>query len=236
MKKLLVISLALITLILTPHSAFAAGSNCQPIYGGGITCPQGGKIGVDIKVERPDQKNKFEDKLEANGPKFAPDQAVNFKITVTNTQNKPLTGIQVQNIFPEFVKFAGQGNYNANTRTLTYTIDKLDPNKSKTDTIQAKIAPAPEIQQGSVCVVDQVVGTAGDNTGQDSVQFCISANNANGGGATAQTTKGGQPVYNPQPVTSTPATGPELLSLAALFPAGAAGLFLRKLTNKKLNK
>lgn len=42
------------------------------------------------------------------------------------------------------------------------------------------------------------------------------------------TTKGGLAVQEPTNVKQTPATGPEILGLAALIPAAAAGFYLRK--------
>lgn len=44
------------------------------------------------------------------------------------------------------------------------------------------------------------------------------------------TTKGGLPVYDPTNATTTPDTGPEMLGLATLIPAAAAGFYLRKKT------
>jgi hypothetical protein len=45
---------------------------------------------------------------------------------------------------------------------------------------------------------------------------------------TGGTTKGGLPVLSPTPTTTTPSTGPEILGIIALFPAGALGYYLRK--------
>lgn len=42
------------------------------------------------------------------------------------------------------------------------------------------------------------------------------------------TTKGGLPVEKAPQATATPATGPETLSLIALLPAAAAGMWLRR--------
>ncbi|HSA83432.1 MAG TPA: hypothetical protein VLF20_00915 [Patescibacteria group bacterium] len=47
---------------------------------------------------------------------------------------------------------------------------------------------------------------------------------------TTNATKGGLPVEQPAQATTTPGTGPELLSLAALIPAGAMGIYLRRKT------
>lgn len=46
-----------------------------------------------------------------------------------------------------------------------------------------------------------------------------------------QTTKGGLPVYDPQPASTTPDTGPEILGLAALIPAAGLGYYLRRKTS-----
>ena len=59
---------------------------------------------------------------------------------VTNTGNATLYNITVQDIFPQYVDFnSGSGNYDANTKTLTFTIGTLGSGQSQTFNLFANI-------------------------------------------------------------------------------------------------
>ncbi|MCL4415439.1 MAG: DUF11 domain-containing protein [Actinobacteria bacterium] len=213
-----------------------ADTSCQPIYGGGQTCEQVGNISVNKTVLNP-KTNTFVDNLDVNDVKFSPDQTINFKINITNTGSAKLNKISLRDVFPQFVNFvSGTGNFEASMKLLSFTIDGLNPNETKTFDIQGKVAPNDQLpnDKGIVCVVNQAVATV-EGTGQvsqDNSQFCIQKTVL-----TAETTtKGGLKVF-PQPtITTTPSTGPEMWSLLGLIPTGTLGYFLRKkslIKNKK---
>lgn len=236
MNKLIFSALAGVTLSLFLASGSYASYGaeaCQPIYGGGQTCVTAGKILIDKKILHPTQKTKggdlstFVDNLSINDPKYSPLQTVKFQLVVTNTGDSTLSEVKVTDILPAYVNFvAGPGNFDASNRTLTFNIVNLNPNESRKFTIETKVVAPDSLPsgQGVVCVVNQASALFDSEESKDNSQFCIERK---------VTTKGGLPVVEtPKGITQTPATGPELLSLIGLIPAGAAGLFLRRKASK----
>lgn len=214
--------------------AFSASADtvCQPIYGGGQTCVQQGKIVINKTVQNP-SNGAFVDNLGVNDPKHSPDQTVTFQLTVTNTGDTTLSKITVKDIFPQFVSFvSGPGNFDSNTKVLTFDVANLATNESRTFTITGKVAGSGDLpsDQGITCVVNQSTAVSDSQTSQDNAQFCIQKQ-VLGAAPTVSvptTTKGGLKVFPAPQVTTTPPTGPEMLSLIGLIPTGALGFFLRK--------
>lgn len=225
MKHLLSIIVATFLLALTLLSVKSvfADVNCQPVYGGGQNCITTGTILVNKKVQNP-QTGQFVDNLGTNDTRFSAGQAVNFQITLTNTGSTVIPQTAIKDTFPGFVDFtSGNGSFDSNTKTLTFTTDNLSPGETRTFSISGKVIDAKGLPDGVTCVVNQATATT--NTGQmsqDNAQFCMQKQ------AVTTTTKGGLPVLPPPAVTTTPATGSELLPLIGLLPAGLSGFFLRK--------
>ncbi len=225
-----------------------AYAQCQPIYGGGVSCPAPGNLQINKTVQNP-QTSIFVDNLGVNDPKYNPDQNITFQVIVTNTGQTTLGSVNVRDIFPQFINFvSGPGNFDANNKTLSFDLANLQPNESRTFTLTGKVVPANQItiDQGNVCVVNQAIATSGSLTSQDNAQLCIQKQIpvAIGGPAPviqqvvtvpgvttvpAQVTKGGLQVFPPPQVAVTPPTGPEALSLLALIPSALAGFYLRKI-------
>jgi len=212
-------------------------SNCQPIYGGGETCIQIGKVLIDKKVLHPTTNttkggntNQFVDNLGINDPKYAPEQMVTFTLTITNTGNSAVTNVKVEDTLPQYVtKITGKGTFDSNTRIYAETIDKLEANESKTITLMATVVSASQLpaEQGITCVVNQVRATAGNSTSEDNAQFCIEKTVLTAKDVPFET-KGGLKVYPPVTSKQTPPTGPEMWALVGLIPSGLAGFALRK--------
>jgi len=204
-----------------------SNSSCQPIYGGGQTCITTGNISINKTVLNP-QTNKMVDSLSINDPKYKPGFITTFQITLTNTGNVNISRIKVADIFPQYINFSlGPGNFDNNTKALSFEVDNLTPNESRTFTILGRVADASQIPlgQGVICVVNQATATNMDNASQvsqDNSQLCIEE---------AQPT--GFPIFPTAKVTITPATGPEMFGLIALIPTGIAGWFLRKKSFKR---
>lgn len=177
-------------------------------------------LSVNKTVQKPGTSS-FVENLGVNDPKYAPAQSVQFQIVITNTGNTTLTNIKVADHLPQYLKNAAD-----NSDSVTTTIPSLAPGQSQTITLTANIADAPSlpIDQRVFCLVNQATATSGDQTSTDNAQLCVE----NPTVEPRVTTKGGLPVYEPQPVTSTPSTGPEAMALAALLPTGAFGYFLRR--------
>lgn len=219
MKKFLVVCLSLVFL-LSAKAAFGAVS-CQPVYGGGQNCITLGNVLINKTVQNP-LTNQFVDNLGTNDPKFIGNQTVTFQLTITNTGSTTILQTQVKDIFPSHVNFvSGSGSFDNNTKTLSFLVDNLAPNETRTFTLQGKVIDPKNLPDGTTCVVNQASATT--NTGQmsqDNSQLCIQKQPV--------TTKGGLPVLPPTKAVVTPPTGPEMLGLIGLLPAGLSGWFLRK--------
>jgi uncharacterized repeat protein (TIGR01451 family) len=229
MKKIY-LSLFIVSCILAfaPAKAFA-DDGCTPIYGGGQTCPPPGNISINKSVQNP-QNGIFVDNLTTNDPKYTPGQIVNFKIVVTNTTGTNISTVTINDIFPTYLTYvSGNGSFDSNKNTLTFSLNNLNGGQSQTFNVQAKVVSAESIPfaNGVVCVVNQAYGTtSGGQTAQDNSQLCISKTTA------VVTTKGGLPVMPAPKIVTTPPTGPEMLPLFALIPTGIAGFILRRRVNK----
>jgi uncharacterized repeat protein (TIGR01451 family) len=218
----IILSLAIFSLVFA--AKVFADTSCQPIYGGGQTCVATGNVKINKMVLNP-QTNQFVDNLNINDPRYQPGFITTFRIAVTNNSNSNISRISVKDVFPQYLSFSsGPGNFDSNSKTLSFEIDNLPANQTKNFTIISKIVDATQIpigQGGVVCVINQATATNLDNnsqTSQDNAQFCI--------GKTA--TSSGFPSVTTTAVTVTPPTGPESFALFALIPTGIAGLFLRK--------
>lgn len=230
MKKLYLSTVALLTVfcLTLPLKSFA-DTSCQPIYGGGQTCVTTGNISINKTVLNP-QTNQFVDNLSINDPRHQPGFITTFKIAVTNTDDANISRIKVNDVFPQYITFSsGPGNFDNNTKTLTFEIDNLKSNETRAFTILGKIVDSSliPINQGSVvCVVNQATATNLDNNSQvsqDNAQLCIE-----------KIASSGFPVIPATNITITPSTGPEAWGLISLIPTGLAGWFLRKRSLKKI--
>lgn len=196
---------------------------CQPIYGGGESCLQVGKIFINKTVQNP-KTSEFVDSLSINDPKFSPGQEITFRIVITNNEDREIKNITVKDIFPQYITFvSGEGVFDANTKTVSIPVDSLKTSESKTFTVKAKAASDSQIPTaagGVICMVNQAEATLGDKLSEDNAQFCIEKKVL---GA----------VYPPQKAATTPATGSETIALLSLLPLGMAGLYLNYKT--KLN-
>ncbi len=226
MRKILFYLVFISGLILFSPSSVLADVSCQPIYGGGQNCITTGKISINKTVQNP-QNGQFVDNLSVNDPKYSPNQTVTFQISVTNTGSTTVPQVVVKDIFPGYVTFvSGAGNFDNNTKTLTFISYNLNPNETRNFTIQGKVVDTNQLPADMItCVVNQSSITATDSSQtQDNSQFCIQKEQV--------MTKGGLPIVPPGKVITTPATGPEMLGLIGLLPAGIGGWFLRRRSNE----
>jgi uncharacterized repeat protein (TIGR01451 family) len=229
MKKLYLSIVFILTIISLafPLKSFA-DTSCQPIYGGGQTCTTTTNISINKTVMNP-QTGSMVDNLGINDPKYQPGFITTFQISVTNTGNSNISRISVQDIFPQYITFSsGPGSFDNNARTLTFEVDNLASNETRTFTILGRVVDASQISinQGSViCIVNQAIATNIDNnsqSSQDNAQFCIE-----------KSTSTGFPTFPVTTIKTTPSTGAESLTLLGLIPTGIAGLFLRRKSIKK---
>lgn len=244
-KLLLSLPVFAVSFVLFATTSFA-DTACQPIYGGGQTCVQTGNIVINKTVQNP-QTKAMVDNLGINDPKYGPESIVTFQISVKNTGNATVNNVQVKDIFPEFFVFStGAGNYDGNSRTLSFVVNDLKADESRTFNIVGKLVPANQLpgDKGMVCVVNQALATFDGKTNQDNAQFCIEkagkvfpqpttvVTQPGQPGVVTQpgTTKGGLKVFPAPEAQKTPSTGPEMLALVGLLPTGLLGHFIRKKT------
>jgi len=217
-------------LIFNISSAYA-DEICQPIYGGGQTCVSTGNILIDKKILNPEPQLGFVDNLGVNDKKFQPDSTINFQINLTNTGHTDIKHIDVKDEFPQYVLFTnGPGKFDANTKTLSFTLDDLKPNETRVFAVTGKIVNENRlpIDLGIVCTVNQATAVTSDaGTSQDNAQFCIQSQVL-----AAKISKGGLPIFPAVSISTSPATGGESLALFSLIPTGIIGWYLRKHAQK----
>ncbi len=228
MKKITALLTTIVLTLVVGTTAYAAGYGCQPIYGGGQTCVTQGNLLVNKTIQNP-QTGDFVDNLtNSTDPRFNPDQNVPFQVSVINTGDATIAQTTVVDTLPSFLTFvSGPGNFDSNTRKLTFTIMNLNPGEKRVFAIMAKVLSFSNIPVGITCdPVNQVSATAENGqTSNDVSRFCIEKGQL--------TTKGGLPIFPvPQKQFTAPATGPEMLSLVGLIPAALGGFYLRRKTSK----
>lgn len=200
-------------------------AQCQPIYGGGQNCPSV-NIAINKTVQNP-SNGAFVDNLGVNDSKFSATQTVTFQIVVTNTGNSPIANITVKDVFPQFTNFiSGPGNFDNNSKTLSFEVTSLNVGESRTFTVQGQVVAENQLPQdtGVACVSNGAVATDNSSgaSASDNAQFCIQRQ-------VLGTTPSQQVViFPPSKVTQIPATGVNPLQFVALFAAGLAGYVLRK--------
>lgn len=241
MKKLLIISIlfSILYSLFTVVPVFA-DVVCTPVYGGGQTCVSAGALLIDKKVLNP-ATNQFVDNLGVNDPHFKPLNPVFFRIALTNTGNTAVNNITVKDIIPQFVDFAaGAGNFDQNTKTLSFQLGSLAPSETRTFDLNGRTVSNDQLPSNLVCTVNQAIATSGNLSNQDNAQLCIekvlpTPTPQPGQPAQPQqpVTKGGLPVLPPVQPKITPPTGPEAILTLLFATSGVSGIFLRKFSLKK---
>jgi hypothetical protein len=144
---------------------------------------------------------------------------------VTNTGGALIPRVVVQDVFPQFVNFtSGPGNFNTNTKTLTFEVTNLNVGESRTFALQGQVVSENDLPQntGIACVTNQAIATT--NMGQssyDNAQLCIER--------PGQPSKGAV-IIPPSAVPQIPVTGPDVLQIVGLGLAGMLGFIIRKKT------
>lgn len=149
----------------------SADVSCPHVYG--AQCPSGNLL-IDKKVRHP-QSGEFIDSLSSSDATYLPEQEVKFRVEVKNTGGQDLFDVKVEDRLPEFVDFlAGTGDFDQNTKTLKWTIDKIAPNESKFFEIRVKVKPVKDLPDLSInCVTNHVKSFKDNLFAQDTSAFCI---------------------------------------------------------------
>lgn len=225
-KKLITTTAIAAAFLANASLALASGSsygtsNCQVIYGGGEVCQKEIKFTIDKKVQGPTKGGQFVDNLSMNDAKFQPGSDIAFQITITNTGNTTIQNLSIVDTLPSNLIFlSGAGNYNSANNTITYNVSNLEAGKSNQQTFLAKIADKSKFSNSVTCLNNTVrANDDNGNSASDNAGFCVEN----------PTTQNPTPkVFTSVPPKSIPNTGPEMLPLLGLIPAGISGYFLRK--------
>lgn len=192
-------------------------------------CIKHGSVIINKTVANP-KSGDFVENLGVNDAKFAPESIVSFQLTVINTSKVDIDKATVKDIFPEFLSFnSGAGNFDSNTKTLTFEVSNLKAGESRSFTVTGKTAKAADMpnDQAVICKTNQSFVHFHGQQNQDNASFCIEKQ-----ASPVISTKGGVKIYPSPNLKTTPATGPETAILFGLVPMGAAGLLLRKKTTR----
>lgn len=218
--KTILITGALLTASFMPSKVLA---ECTQVYGGSESCTSSNEFSIVKTVQTPVKGGTYVNNLSINDAKYSPTSVVSFKIAVKNTGNAVIPTLTVSDTFPQFLSFvSGPGNFDTNTKKLTFTVTNLQPGQTQTYDVTGKVAESNLMpsDQGVICLINQASATDADGaTNTSSSQFCVEKT-VLGSSFPVYTTKGG--------ITTTPATGPEMLPLMALIPGGLGGLLLRR--------
>lgn len=228
-KKLTTTALVTGVFLAAAGISFADGSsNCQVIYGGGQVCNNNIQYSINKMVEIPNTTN-FTDNLNVNDSKYSAGSTIPFKIIITNTGDTKIGHIKVTDSLPQYLTFAsGDGAFDANSRKITFDVNNLEAGKAQQFVVNLKVVDNNQLpsDQSTICVVNQVNAFEDSGvTAADSSQVCITKQIVN---VTPTPV-----VFTTVPPKKIPNTGPEMLPLLGLIPAGISGLFLRK--KSKLN-
>lgn len=170
-----ILSISFIFSFLSLISPVSASGGCVPVYGGGVECPRAGQVLIDKKVLNP-ATGQFVDNLTPTDPKYRPEQIVTFRLIVKNSGDQNLDSVLVTDNIPQFVEYIPNfGNYDQNSKTVTFTVDNLAAGTSQQFDLKARVVhpillPA---EKNIICPVNVVTASANSQTDRDEAQFCI---------------------------------------------------------------
>lgn len=227
-------------------------SSCFPLFGGGQTfCQQSKDLLIDKKLLSPAKQlslnenasdSDFVDNITPDGTVYMPNQLTALRLFITNTSNRELKDIKVEDLLPlQYINFVkSDGQYDPKTKTVKATIQSLKPKETKTLNILLQTVPANQLPQkeNAICVVNQARVNVGREQSRDNSQMCIKTQISQQSLASQPpsqppTTKGGIPLYTPPQTQKTPDTGASLITFVSLLTSTLVGFVLQKKLNEE---
>lgn len=155
----------------------------------------------------------FVDNLSPSDPRFKAGQLVFFKFIVKNTSTTGLTNITVKDTLPSFIEpVSGPGNYDGNSRTITFNAGDFAPNEEKIYYFKMQVDSVQYLpaDKGLFCILNRAQAYNDKVSNEDTSQLCIE-----------KVVTG---------VTNVPSAGPELglLLLGLNFAGIGTGIFLKR--------
>lgn len=151
----------------TQYGQYGNSTNCQP-----------SDLIINKQVKNPITNN-FVENLSANDPTFSPGSDVWYRLTIQNTSGQTFDPVTVKDVLPTYETFvAGPGTYDANTRTLTFTLNNLIAGETRTVDIEAQVVATNQFPMGKtfVCVNNYAQVSALNRFDSDTAQSCIQTN------------------------------------------------------------
>lgn len=194
--KLLITTLLSVIITTSLTVAAKAAERCEVQYGGQTICRP---IDVELnkkvvvpkeawaKLEDVDEKqckanpNKQNCRVRDNfvltdNYKFAPEQEVEFEITIKNVSNKTFNEVEIRDTLPEFLE-----PVDGSTKEKKFKFNNFKPEETKTVTVRARVVSANKLPKSQNIICDgrvtnrAVVITDGSlEQGSDTAQVCVS--------------------------------------------------------------
>lgn len=205
-----------LTFLFTQTKAVKASGteNCVPVYGGGVQCPRAGQVLIEKKVRNP-STGIFVDNLGLSDPMYSPGQVVIYHIIVQNTGDDNISSVSVTDRIPQFVELvSGVGNYDSNTRLMTFQTGEIASGSTQTFEIKVRVVDAGQLPDGkTVCPINTVDAQSPSQSDHVESEFCIEKTKV---------------------VPVVPKAGPEdwLLSATGLLTSLSVGHIIRKKANQ----
>lgn len=119
----------------------------------------------------------FTDSLTSTNEHYIGDDPIIFKILVTNTGTAVVKNITVTNTIPDYLipHRPELNGWSPTSKTVTYQIDYLYPNKFNDHMIPMKVIPNDDIPGAprTICVDNSAQVTSGGSNSRDSSTFCM---------------------------------------------------------------
>jgi uncharacterized repeat protein (TIGR01451 family) len=221
MKKTLFITAALTVILLGSAKITLADYGCSPgEYG---SCPSNQTIMIDKTVGKVVSTGnntstvQYVDNLSPNDPRFNAGNTIYFQLKVKNTSSTLESNVKVVDIVPSYIEPAeGPGNYDVNSRTITFYIPQLQANEEKVYTVRMQVVSADKMGAGVACENNKATASVNTAYDEDTAQFCLE--------------KPGQTVTG---ITQVPSTGASdwIVTLLGSISALSAGILLKKKYN-----
>lgn len=151
-------------------SPSVAAQTCTTQYGGTTTCSTAA-ISINKKLLNPITNTYVENMSTTDTAFTAGASEIVYSITVMNNTNQTASNVKVEDTMPDPLSFeSGPGTYSG--KTLTYTIDSLNPGQSHTDYVLTRVGAS---QTAFFCVRNTATVSLSDkaNIDTDQAQACI---------------------------------------------------------------
>jgi uncharacterized repeat protein (TIGR01451 family) len=133
------------------------------------------QIMVNKEVKSPLESD-WHDNLSSDQETFAPDDFIEFRITVKNIGDQELTNVRLTDFLPDFLNpNFNPGDFDSTNKQIKWTIDHLDPGEQQDFLIKVEVVSSDQLPSQSLfCLVNRInVDTDQGQSDSDTAHFCI---------------------------------------------------------------